>query len=157
MLRSASGSSFIDIHHTITLYAIERARELFSREEHEHLVVSWLEWVGGKETQATLVEAPEQGSVRDYGTFYRAFSALDTEAVTRIAVPLTASAEGHKLLGRFLIKGLCDLYQGNYNPHYVTGLGATLWVVGQYADQPPLVSNALHQYVGFLFHALGGN
>ena len=157
MLRSTAGSSFIDIHHTITLYAIERARELVSREEHEHLVASWLDWMGKKEPRATLVEAPEQGYVLDYAMFYRAFSALDTEAVTRIAVPLTASAEGRKLAGRFLIKGLCDLYQGDYNPHYVTGLGAMLWVVGQHADQPSLVSNALHQYVGFLFRALGGN
>ena len=157
ILRSTTGSSFIDIHHTITLYAIERARGLLSREEYEHLVASWLDWMGKKEPRATFVEAPEQGYVLDYTTFYRAFSALGAQAVLKIILPLTVSAGGSKLLGRFLIKGLCDLYQDNYNPHYVTGLGATLWVVGQYADQPSLVSNALHQYVGFLFHVLARN
>ena len=69
-------------------------------------------------------------------------------------VPMAASGEGRKRLGRFLIKGLCDLYQGDYNPHYVTGLGAALWMVGRYAGHPSLVSNVLHQYIGFLFRGL---
>jgi hypothetical protein len=157
MLRSTTGSSFIDIHHTITLYAIERARGFFSKEEYEHLVASWLDWMGEKESHAAFVETQKQGSVRDYDTFYRAFSALDAQAVLKILVPLPASEEGRKLLGRFLIKGLCDLYQGDYNPHYVTGLGALLWVAGQYRDRPQLALNALHQYIGFLFRALGKN
>ncbi len=157
ILRSTTGSSFIDIHHTITLYAIERARELFSREEYEHLVASWLDWMGEKESREAFVNAPKGRSTLGYGTFYEAFSALDTQTVLKMVIPLAASDEGRKLLGRFLIKGLCDLYQGDYNPHYVTGLGAALWVAAQYAERPSLVSNALHQYVAFLFHGLGGN
>ena len=157
MLRSTSGSSFIDIHHTITLYAIERGRELFSKEEYEHLVTSWLDWMGEKESHATFVAVPKQRATLSYATFYEAFSALDTQTVLKMVIPLTASDEGRKLLGRFLVKGLCDLYQGDYNPHYVTGLGAALWVVAQYTGHPPLASNALHQYIAFLFHGLGGN
>ena len=157
ILRSTTGSSFIEIHHTITLYAIERARDIFSREEHDHLVASWLDWIGEKGSHAAFVEISKQRSALDYGTFYQAFSALDTQAVLEMVVPLTASAEGRKLLGRFLVKGLCDLYQGDYDPHYVTGLGAALWVVGQYTDHPSLVSSALHQYIGFLFRGLGRN
>ncbi|HME41982.1 MAG TPA: hypothetical protein VKF36_02755 [Syntrophorhabdales bacterium] len=157
ILRSTTGSSFIDIHHTITLYAIERARGLFSREEYEHLVASWLDWMGDKESREVSIEAPSRRIEPGYGSFYEAFSALDTQAVLKIIVPLTVSHEGRKLAGRFLIKGLCDLYQGDYNPHYVTGLGAALWAVGHYADRRSLASNALHQYIAFLFQGLKGN
>ena len=151
ILRSTTGSSFIDIHHTITLYAIERARHLFSRPEYAHLVASWLDWMGEKKSHEVSTGAPNRRKIPGYGLFYEAFSALDTQAVLKMVIPLVASSEGRKLLGRFLIKGLCDPYQGEYDPHYVTGLGATLWVVGQYPDQLSLVSNALHQYLAFLF------
>jgi hypothetical protein len=157
ILRSTTGSSFIDIHHTITLYAIERARDLFSRQEYGHLVASWLDWMGEKESEEVSVEAPNRRTAPGYGSFYEPFSALDTQAVLKMAIPLTASAAGRKLLGRFLTKGLCDLYQGEYDPHYVTGLGAALWVVGQYAEHPSLASNALYQYLTFLFRGLGRN
>jgi hypothetical protein len=157
ILRSTTGSSFMDIHHTITLYAIERARDLISRQEHEHLVASWLDWMGEKEPQEVSVEAANRRTAPSYGSFYEPFSALDTRAVLKMVIPLAGSAAGRKLLGRFLIKGLCDLYKGDYDPHYVTGLGAALWAVGQYADHPSLVSNALHQYVAFLFRSLGRN
>jgi hypothetical protein len=150
ILLSTSGSSFTDIHHTITLYAIERARNLFNGPEYAHLVASWLDWMGEKKSHEVSTGAPNSRPIPGYGLFYEAFSALDTQAALEMAIPLAASHEGRKLLGRFLIKGLCDLYQGEYDPHYVTGLGATLWVVGQYADQLSLVSNVLHQYLTFL-------
>lgn len=150
ILLSTSGSSFIDIHHTITLYAIERARNLFNGPEYAHLVASWLDWMGEKKSHEVSTDAPNSRTIPGYGLFYEAFSALDTQAALEMVIPLAASHEGRKLLGRFFVKGLCDLYQGEYDPHYVTGLGATLWVVGQYADQLSLVSNALHQYLAFL-------
>jgi hypothetical protein len=150
ILLSTSGSSFIDIHHTITLYAIQRARNLFNGPEYAHLVASWLDWMGEKKPHEVSTGAPNSRTIPGYSLFYEVYSALDTQTVLEMVIPLAASQEGRKLLGRFLVKGLCDLYQGEYDPHYVTGLGATLWVVGQCADQLSLVSNALHQYLTFL-------
>ena len=155
IMHTTSGSSFIDIHHTITLYAIGRTRELFTQEEYEHLISQWLGWMGEKKSD-TRFEVPKQSSATDYVTFYKAFSALDVDAVLKMAVPLTTSPDGRMLLGRFLVRGLCALYQGNYDPHYVTGLGAALWITATYPDQPSFVSSALHQYVSFLFRGLAG-
>jgi hypothetical protein len=64
------------------------------------------------------------------------------------------SEHGRQQLGRFLIKGVCDKYQGNYNPHYLTGLGSALWVIDQYWNQPPIATNALYQYLDFFFSGL---
>jgi hypothetical protein len=152
--RSTSGSSFIDIHHTITLYSIERVQRLFSPEEYAHLVSSWLDWMGEKEARPVVFDTAKQSSMPEYAAFYDVYSTFDQEMLLKMAAPLTASAEGRKLLGRFLIRGLCDLYQGDYDPHYVTGLGAVLWIATRYAENPSLVSNAFHQYLAFLFGAL---
>jgi hypothetical protein len=59
--------------------------------------------------------------------------------------------EGRKRMGRFLVKGVCDQYRGDYNPHYLTGLGSALWMVDRYHDQPQIVANALFQYLDFFF------
>ncbi len=154
LLRSTTGASFVDIHHTITFYAIERSRRLLSDPEYGHLVASWLDWMAEKEAHVVTVEPSKRDTVPAYGSFYEAFSALDTAAVFKMAVSLVASVEGRKLLGRFLIKGLCDLYQGDYDPHYVTGLGATLWMVEQHADHPSVASNVLYQYLDFLRNSI---
>jgi hypothetical protein len=67
---------------------------------------------------------------------------------------MIATPQGRENLGRFLIKSLCDHYQGNYNPHYLTGLGSALWVADHYWKQVPIVLNALFQYIHFLFDSL---
>jgi hypothetical protein len=64
------------------------------------------------------------------------------------------SPQGRKQLGHFLIKGVCDQYQGNYNPHYLTGLGSALWVMDRYCNQPQIVLNALFQYLDFFFKGI---
>ena len=110
-----------------------------------------------KEPRQVSVEVSNRRPTLDYGRFYEVFSGLDTQAVLGMLGPVAVTTEGRKRLGRFLIKGLCDLYQGDYNPHYVTGLGAALWVIGQCADEPSLVSSALRQYLSFLFRDMGAS
>jgi hypothetical protein len=39
---------------------------------------------------------------------------------------------------------------GSWDPHYLTGLAAALWVVNHYWNQPPIAINAPAQYVDFL-------
>jgi hypothetical protein len=65
-----------------------------------------------------------------------------------------STGEGHHKTGRFLLQGLCDRYQGDYNPHYLTGLGSALWVVDQYRHQPNIAVNGLYQYLDFFFSGL---
>ncbi len=107
-----------------------------------------------KDSGAAAIEVSKRSSAIDYATFYKAFSALDTAAVLKMIVSLTTSRDGRILLGRFLVRGLCALYHGDYDPHYVTGLGAALWIAETFADQSSLASNALHQYLSFLFRSL---
>jgi hypothetical protein len=64
------------------------------------------------------------------------------------------SPQGRTETGRFLIKGLCDRYSWDYNPHYLTGLGSALWVAGRWWKEAPIVVNAFYQYVDFLFKSL---
>jgi len=155
IMRSTTGASFVDIHHTITLYAIDRVADLLTREEQAHLVARWLEWMGEKEPREAPLEAPKQIAHPGYDTFYRHYAALDAHALLPLVVRLAASPDGRRFLGRFLVKGLCDLYQGGYDPHYVTGLGAALWVTEKYPGHLPLVASALRQYLDFLFRQLG--
>ena len=152
LLRSTSGSSFMDIHHTITLYAIERSRHFFAREEYEHLLQRWMAFMGKKEERLVSVDM-KAGTTADYATFFNVFSRLEPGGALAAAVPM-ATFDGRKQLGRFLVRGLCDLYQADYNPHYVTGLGAALWVIEGHWNKPPVVTNVLHQYLGFLFSGL---
>jgi hypothetical protein len=67
---------------------------------------------------------------------------------------MITSSQGRAEVGRFLIKSLCDHYQGSYNPHYLTGLGSALWVADRCWKQAPVVVNAFIQYVDFLFDGL---
>jgi hypothetical protein len=52
-----------------------------------------------------------------------------------------------------LIKGVCDLYQGDYNPHFFTGLGSLLWVLEKYPAEETVCRNALHQYLDYYFRS----
>jgi hypothetical protein len=68
---------------------------------------------------------------------------------------MISSEEHRRKLGRFIVQGLCDRYQGDYNPHYLTGLGSALWVLDRYRDQPAIVANTLFQYLDFFFSGVG--
>ena len=91
------------------------------------------------------------GEVTDYPAFSRVFSRLEAEPVLASAAGMLGSPLGRRRLGRFLIKRVCDLYQGQYNPHYLTALGSTLWALERYRDQTPIAMNALFQYLDFFF------
>jgi hypothetical protein len=51
----------------------------------------------------------------------------------------------------FLVTGVCDLYQGDYHRHNLTGLGSLSWLINTYHHNVGLVQGALHQYFGFYF------
>jgi hypothetical protein len=154
LLRATSGQGIINLHHTITLYAIERVRPFFSDEEHSQMIGAWIAFMGDKKANPVKPGRPRIENAVDYGKFYDTFSRLEVKPVVASLQGMIASEQGRKQLGRFLIRGLCDQYQGNYNPHYLTGLGSTLWVIDRYWSRPAIALNALSQYVDFLFEGL---
>ncbi len=154
LLRATSGRGIVNLHHTITLYAIEHVRQFFTEEEYHHMIGSWIEFMGEKESQPVKLDHPKGDPQNDYSRFYEMFSALEAKPFVASLQEMMTSHQGRLELGRFLIKGLCDRYQGDYNPHYLTGLGSALWVAERFWKQPSIVVNALYQYVDFLFDGL---
>jgi hypothetical protein len=150
LLRATSGYGIVNLHHTITRYAIERVRHLLSEAEYTHLINCWVEFLGAKSAEAPAV-AINAEPVTDYDRFYRCFAKREEQAVLSSLAGLIRSKEGRQQLGRYLIRGVCDQYQGDYNPHCLTGLGSALWVVSRYHDRPPVVANALGQYLNYFF------
>jgi len=154
LLRATSGRGIVNLHHTITIYAMERVRHFFTKEEYNHMIGSWIGFMGDKTLELIMLDSLKTDLQGDYNRFYETFSTLDAKSVVAPMGEMIASPQGRGRLGRFLIKGLCDHYRGNYNPHYLTGLGSALWVADQYWKQPPIVINAFYQYVDFLFDSL---
>jgi len=154
LLKATSGLGIVNLHHTITLYAIERVCHLFTREEYNHMIGAWIEFMGEKRAEPMDLGTPEAEKTSGDRRFYESFFRLEAKPVARYAMEMIDSAEGRQQLGRFLVKGLCDLYRGDYNPHYLTGLASTLWVVNQYWKQPSIATQALFQYLSFFFDGL---
>jgi len=154
MLRATSGKGFVPLHHTITRYAIERARRFFGQEDYHHLVNAWIDFLGDTGEEKVSLEAAASEAPKGYDPFYKIFSTLETKPVVASLSGMIGSQEGRQKIKRFLVQGVCDQYQGAYDPHYLTGLGSALWVLDQYWQDPRLVTNALVQYVDFFFSGI---
>jgi len=154
LLRASSGLGIVNLHHTITVYAIEHVRHFLTEVEFDHMIAAWIAFMGEKESQPVKLDHPRADLQNDYTRFYEMFSALEAKPVVASLQGMIASDQGRLQLGRFILKGLCDRYQGDYNPHYLTGLGSALWVTDRFWKQPSLVVNALYQYLDFLFDGL---
>jgi len=87
----------------------------------------------------------------DYARFRESFSQLDADLMLDLAGGMIGSPIDRSRLCAFLVTGVCDLYQGNYDPHYLTGLGSLLWLTNTYHHNAGLVQDALYQYLSFYF------
>jgi len=154
LLRATSGRGIVNLHHTITIYAIEHVRHFFTEEEYNHMIGAWIAFMEDKKLKLAMLDSPRIEFQGDYNRFYETFSALEAKSVVASMQEMIASQQGRFELGRFFIKALCDRYGGDYNPHYLTGLGSALWVADRCWKQPPVVVNAFFQYVDFLFDSL---
>ena len=154
LLRATSGSGIVNLHHTITFYAIEKMQKLFSKEEYHHLIGAWVNWMGDKALEKVSIPGPETEPPADYSQFYPTFSELEAKPVLASVERMMGSQQGRQQLGRFLIKGLCDQYQGKYDPHYLTGLGSALWVLDRYWNKPAIARNVLYQYLEYFFEGM---
>ena len=154
LLRATSGRGIVNLHHTITIYAIEHVRRFFTEEEYNHMIGAWIRFMEDKKLSRVVLDRPNTEFRDDYNLFYEAFSALEAKSVVASMQEMIASPQGRLDLKRFLIKGICDRYQGDYNPHYLTGLGSALWVADRCWKQAPVVAIAFYQCVDFLFDGL---
>jgi hypothetical protein len=153
-LRATSGQGFLNIHHIITLYAVERVRHLLKDDEHQSLLAACRAFIGPKEARKVDLGTEVVPPAASYEQFFQVFSRLEPLAAVKPLVDLADSEAGRRTLGRYLIKGVCDLYNGAYNPHYLTGLGAALWTINRFAGNRAIAANVLYQYVDFFFSAL---
>ena len=154
LLLATSGRGIVNLHHTITIYAIEHVRKFFTEEEYNHMIGAWIRFMGDKKSRLVMLDIPKTEFGGDYSRFNETFVTFEAKSVVVSTQEMIASRQGRLELGRFLIKGLCGLYQGDYNPHYLTGLGSALWVADRCWKQAPVVANAFYQYVDFLFDGL---
>ena len=149
LLRATTGRGIVNLHHTITRYAVERVRHLLSDAEYSHLISCWIDFLGGKDAASPAIEPSIK--INDYPEFYRFFSKREERPVLASFAGLVPTEEGRKRLARYLVRAVCDSYQGNYDPHYLTGLGSVLWVVNRHWNQASLALNALRQYLNYFF------
>jgi hypothetical protein len=150
LLRATSGDGIVNLHHTITRYAIERMRPLLNEAEYAHMLACWIDFLGDKEAVPFTAPAAAPAPADDV-SFSRSFAQRQMPPVLATLAGLLPAPEGRRQLGRYLIKGVCDQYQGSYNPHFLTGLGSALWVVDHYRDRPALALNGLRQYLNYFF------
>jgi hypothetical protein len=154
MLRAVSGRGLVNLHHTILRYAIERTRHLLSPSEYTHFIDSWMSFMGEKEAEPFLPRSGSSRKFKDYEEFHKMFSGLDAEPVVANLSPLLDTPSNRMKVGKYLVRGICDLYQGNYNPHYLTGLASVLWVIGQQWGNKSIPTTALYQFLSYYFENL---
>jgi hypothetical protein len=154
LIKATSGKGIVPLHHTITLYALARIRHLLSRDEYGHMLNAWIAFMGKKEEAPFSFYNTRRVGPHDYTDFFEDFSRVDAPLMTARAMVMTGTAQGRHRLSRFLIKAVSDSYQDNYNPHYLTGLGCTLWAIRTFGNQPEILQNAHFQYFDFLFEGL---
>jgi len=118
------------------------------------MIDAWIRFLGDKREEEVTLKGAETGVLDHYDQFYKVFSELKARPLTASLRKMPISEENRNKLGNFLIQALCDKYQRNYDPHYVTGMGAILWVQEQYSMDTQVATNALYQYLDFFFSGL---
>ena len=152
--RAISGSGIVALHHTITLYAIERSRYFLTRQGYDHVLTMWEHMLEDKEELLHPVEAFTTEPLPDFNRFFDVFEQHYPIPVLNMAHSALKSSDDRARLSCYLIKSVLKCYNGNYNPHYLTGLGASLWIIEHYHNQPNIVLNGLFQYLDFFFSGI---
>lgn len=61
ILRATCGQGIVNLHHTITRYALERVRHLFTGEEFNHMLSVWDEFMGKKRAVEVVLDHTDVG------------------------------------------------------------------------------------------------
>ena len=111
----------------------------------------WNKMLGDKIEDLISVQDVASLSLPDYFTFYRSFLESDPIKILDVVKKSLVSEDERNRLAHFLIKAVLQCYNGNYNPHYLTGLGSALWTMNRFYDHPDLVLTCLNQYLDFFY------
>ena len=149
--RAVSGRGIGPLHHTITLYAIERSRHFLDHQEYDHALTMWNKMLGDKTEKLIPVNEVASLPLPDYDTFYQTFLESDPIKILDVAKKSLDSEDERKRLAQYLTKAVLQSYNGHYNPHYLTGLGAALWVLDRFHQHPDVVLSCLNQYLDFFY------
>ncbi len=151
LCKAVSGTGFVPLHHTITLYAIERSRHLLERQEYIHMLAMWTAMIGEKEENIHPVDDVVAVDIPDFKHFYTIFSRHDTQQLMPMIAGSLSSEEKRGLLARYVILSVLENYNGHYDPHILTGLGSAVWVMQKFHERPEVVMNAWLQYLDYFF------
>ncbi len=103
------------------------------------------------------VEHFPPAGLQDFNHFYSIFLHQDPVLIVNM-LNNTLDTKGERIkFQNYLIKSVLKIYNGRYNPHNLTGLGASIWVIERFYDQPLIVLNALWQYLDFFFSGINRN
>ena len=149
--RAVSGGGIGPLHHTITLYAIERSRHFLDHHEYDHALTMWNKMLGDKAEDLVPVNEVASLPLPDYSTFYQTFLESDPIKILDVVKKSLNSKNERNRLAHFLIKAVLQCYNGYYNPHYLTGMGAVLWVIERFHEHPDVVLTCLNQYLDFFY------
>lgn len=152
--RAVSGSGVVALHHTITLFAIERSRRFFDPQEYDHILTMWMRMLADKQENLFSFDELTTKMLPDYPNFFTVFSKYESMPVLYMAGGALSSKNDRTRLGCYLIKGVLQCYNGRYDPHFLTGLGSSLWMIESFYDQPTIVMNALLQYLDYFFSGI---
>ena len=64
LLRATSGRGIVNLHHTITIYAIEDVRQFFTEEEYHHMIGAWISFMEDKKLGLVMLIARKRISGR---------------------------------------------------------------------------------------------
>ena len=148
--RAVSGAGIVALHHTITLYSIERCRNLFTDEEYEHLLTSWASMMKHKRVKL-LQYAGDSTELPEYHDFSGLFVQRKPELLISYIAGSLNSTIKRRQLGYYITRAVIEAYNGQYNPHSITGLGSALWLMENFSTHPGIVVNGWLQYLDFFY------
>jgi hypothetical protein len=155
ILRAVSGTGIMNLHDTITLYSIERCKPLINDDDYHHLLGSWVEYLEDKEPEPYKISSNPKEVIDSYDSFLKLCKDKKTDQIIEASMDLIKTSDGKRGWGRFMLKALCELYDGRYDPHYLTGLGSLIWVMNRFQNDLKVVSTAMNQYLEFYFSRVG--
>ena len=149
--RAVSGRGIKALHDPITLYAIERCRQLLSQQEYDHMLAMWAAMMGNKQEDLQQVEGTKAEALPDFAAFMQTFRRRDPGLVAGMLQAALPSQKGRSTSARYTARAVLELYDGSYNPHNLTGLGSTLWLAASFHHRPLIVINGWLQYLDYFF------
>ena len=118
------------------------------------MLTMWMQMLADKQENLIPVEEFTTEISPSFPHFFTVFSKYDPMPVVNMVKDMLNSKEDRARLENYLIKSVLRCHNGRYNPHYLTGLGASLWVIENFYNQPIIVLNALLQYLDFSFSGI---